>query len=304
MPAAMARQTPPAVHRLPGTREDGRPTRNNGVRLRPQGEGQAMRRICRRLTGSLGLCAVLTTVVVGTTPAPAVTVAANAAADNVIATGAGFDNSNFGSAASFEAGYEWAYGYWGRSLVRFDVSAIPVGSQINSIDLLLHSTFVVGTGNPGDKNLEVYALSAPWDELQSTWNSRLTATPWSVPGGDYGTLLGQFDWSGLAVTGASPGAANDLLMVSILPGAGSQAARDSLIGAWLGGTNYGFLLKNGTEAAAVSLGIRSREDATPTNRPVLLIDYTIPEPAALVLLLCGGGLIALRRRPAGETTGE
>jgi hypothetical protein len=253
--------------------------------------------IFRQWAAGLSVCAVVTGVVVGTAPVvQAVTVSAGAVADNVIATGAGFDNSNFGSAASFEAGYNWTWSYWARSLIRFDVSAIPVGSQVNAIDLVLHSTFVAGTGNPGDKNLEVHEATAPWDELQSTWNSRLTATPWSAPGGDYGTLLGQFDWSGLAVTGGSPGAANDLLTISILPGPGNQAARDALIGAWLGGTNYGFLLKNGTEAAAVSLGLRSREDGTPDNRPVLRVDYTIPEPASALLLLAGGGCLALRRR--------
>ncbi|MDE0936799.1 MAG: DUF4347 domain-containing protein [Mariniblastus sp.] len=71
-----------------------------------------------------------------------------------------------------------------RSLIEFDLGAVPSDVTINSATLSLESlTFPVGFG------VDLYAVTNPWlegtDVEGATWNERLVGINWSTPGGDY-----------------------------------------------------------------------------------------------------------------------
>ncbi len=83
-------------------------------------------------------------------------------------------------------------------LVYWDVSNIPVGSTIQSVDM----TFNV-TSKSGQDNYEIYKMNRVWIENEATWNEYASGQSWQVPGAngtaDRGsTVLGSI---GAPVTG-------------------------------------------------------------------------------------------------------
>ncbi|MBN2432104.1 MAG: DNRLRE domain-containing protein [Acidobacteria bacterium] len=46
------------------------------------------------------------------------------------------------------------------------------------------------TGWQPDQYLDLYRINTPWTESGVTWNSAMSGTPWSTPGGDYDDWLG------------------------------------------------------------------------------------------------------------------
>ena len=68
-----------------------------------------------------------------------------------------------------------------RPILRFDFSAIPAGAVIDDGVFSLYQS--AGFGNPVTTNVQ--AATAAWNELQVTWDNRLTGTPWTTFGGDY-----------------------------------------------------------------------------------------------------------------------
>jgi hypothetical protein len=80
----------------------------------------------------------------------------------------------------------WANGnvpYEGRSLMQFDVTAIPAGSTIVSALLDLYADSTSANGNPGVPNFgntnsaNLMQVTAPWDKNTVTWNTQPSATP-------------------------------------------------------------------------------------------------------------------------------
>lgn len=70
-----------------------------------------------------------------------------------------------------------------RALLKFDThTTIPAGSPIISATL----TLTVHSGSSPSRHLAVYCLPSDFDQYQVTWNSRLTNTRWTTPGGDVG----------------------------------------------------------------------------------------------------------------------
>jgi hypothetical protein len=175
-----------------------------------------------------------------------------------------------------------------RGLLRFDLSAIPAGSTINSITLTLAMT----RSNSGAQDIVVHRALMGWGEGTSNSNAGGTgtgggdgvaATPgdatwffstfssqtWSAPGGDFtagasattsvGTL-GQYTWSGAGLIAD--------------------------VQQWLTNpsTNFGWLLTGNETAAATSKQFDTRESSIPANRPVLTVDYSPRPPTAAVTI--------------------
>jgi PEP-CTERM motif len=148
-----------------------------------------------------------------------------------------------------------------RALMRFDVSAIPVGAIIDSVSLdlnqLRHGT---GTG------------SAP-TAGDATWNFRqFNTAPWTVAGGDFGSV------SGTTTIGITD---NIVYTFSTQPGMVAD------VQSWVNNsaTNFGWLLKASTET--ISRGARefSSREALVNQRPRLVINYTaVPEPSTVACL--------------------
>jgi hypothetical protein len=149
-----------------------------------------------------------------------------------------------------------------RSIVKFNLSAIPAGSKINAAYLQLYY-YSAPLGNPAGRTYNAYRLTEDWTELGSTWNSRDTGVPWTIPGGLWTSEdsassivpLTTNEWMGWIVT--------------------------DIVKDWIenGQPNNGFIIRDpndgvaGTDAAA---RFYTRDNAD--SWPVLTIDYTPIEP--------------------------
>jgi len=174
-----------------------------------------------------------------------------------------------------------------RALLRFDLSALPAGAQIDAATVKV----IVDRAGPGSgaQAASLHRASASWGEGTSfssggggaqatledaTWDYRfygnppaIPRPPWLAPGGDYiaapssTVTLGA---NGPVTWASSAGLVADVQFWAANPGA-----------------NFGWFLI-GPENDAVPRTVRrasSREDAVLANRPVLFIDYTPATPA-------------------------
>lgn len=96
----------------------------------------------------------------------------------------------------------------GHTLLDFNTrSQIPPGARIHSATLELY--LLAADSFPAPAEMSVHAVSQAWEELQVTWDERLTGTAWGTPGGDYqpeaaatATVTGiDGTWYGWDVTG-------------------------------------------------------------------------------------------------------
>jgi hypothetical protein len=219
-----------------------------------------------------------------------------------------------------------------RSLVEFDLAAanIPANATIDSVTMILYLAQVAGSGggsggggNYPSRTFRVYDLQQDWGEGNSgsptaagvggtgqgyarvagdsTWDyafynpANLAAGTWNssgtnLHGGNFSatesgestftvftTLNAPFTWS-------SPGMATDVQN-------------------WLNGTapNYGWLIKSDLEDMPTSfLGFWTKDGAAansnPGIAPSLTINYSVPEPTTLSLVLCGMTSLLFRHR--------
>jgi large repetitive protein len=144
-----------------------------------------------------------------------------------------------------------------RSVIQFDVSEIPANAVISSALLTLVSDIFDAT-----RVYHIFGLTKGWVENTVTWNLADTGDPWDVPGaGD--VILG------------------DPAMFDGLDGPADIDIKFFVSG-WVSGTfpNYGMVIKDSIEdksPPAASSRFCTRDDPTPENRPVLVINYSIPE---------------------------
>ena len=185
-----------------------------------------------------------------------------------------------------------------RALLSFDLSDIPQGSSINSVELSLYMSRTITSPLP----MTVHRVTSPWGEGptdapgeegggapvlpgDATWTHSLyDDTAWQSPGGDFINLpsatrivgnVGYYRWS-------SQGLISDIQDWISNPAA-----------------NHGWLLRGFEETGIDTTAKRfdSRENPDPTHRPTLVIDYT-PVPAPGSLLISVVALAALcRGRP-------
>ncbi|MBK9128461.1 MAG: DNRLRE domain-containing protein [Phycisphaerales bacterium] len=187
-----------------------------------------------------------------------------------------------------------------RAVIAFDLSSIPAGSTINSVELRLfmNKTRVAGAA------VRVHRLLGDWGEGASdadgeegaggpaapgdaTWIHRFYDTQfWSGPGGDFAaspsatttvTFLGSYNWSG-------PG------MVADVQG-------------WLDnpGSNFGWILI-GPENVQSAKRFSSRESLVASDRPRLTVNFTPPPVGACCL--AGGSCLALTQSACINQGGE
>ncbi len=259
-------------------------------------------------------------------PAAAVTLPLEPAADNVMSQ----DNEGYASGVG-------AYLFVGatasgarRSLLRFDLSAIPAGSFVQSVTF----RFTVDTSarNSGNTALTLQRVTADWGEGTSnggtggglvpaspgdaTWLSRLHGSPpaiprvsWQQPGGDF--------FGGMTAALPLPGNGTFVIPSSPALVADVQSWVDSPAG------NFGWILRGEEAESYTARRLLSRHAGDSGSRPLLTVVYTPPDhgggppgggggggpharvplpPAALALLafvLAGLGAIAQRhQRPA------
>jgi spore coat protein A len=173
-----------------------------------------------------------------------------------------------------------------RALVRFDFSAIPPGSIINSVSLKLYMSRTTS----GLTTVTAHRLTASWGEGNSigtggqggggavtpndaTWIHRFwDNTFWSTPGGDFV---------------AAPSAAVGVSGTGSYTWSGAGLVAD--VQAWVNtpASNFGWLLQGDeTPDIRTSKRFETHESATPSQRPALIINFT---PSFATGACCIGG---------------
>jgi hypothetical protein len=173
-----------------------------------------------------------------------------------------------------------------RATIAFDLAAsIPADATITGATLRL---FLESAGqNAGGTSVSLHELAADWGEGTSkgivgnpgsastgdaTWLHRFYSTTfWSQPGGDFDTMPSAtttiefptrfYEWTGA-------GLLEDVQGWLVNPAA-----------------NFGWILMGEEGDVITALRFDSRESTIPTNRPQLVVSYTVPEPSSVALLI-------------------
>ncbi|MFC1507347.1 DNRLRE domain-containing protein [Thermoproteota archaeon] len=150
-----------------------------------------------------------------------------------------------------------------RSLVKFDLSLIPLGSTINTASLMLYNGGRSGD-DPAGRTFTAYRITNDWVETQATWNSYRTGSSWDTAGGDFST------------DGASS---------TTVPSSMGWMTWDvtAVVKAWIEGgqPNYGFLIRDLNEVLqdpGFGVNFDSKESIFTDWRPILEIDWSESAP--------------------------
>jgi len=156
--------------------------------------------------------------------------------------------------------------YVRRALLKFDTqNTIPANSQIASAKL----TVTVAGGNGDTRQISAYRISNSYEEVESTWKVRKSATAWSSAGGDYAEK-----WAAASVT-SSVGSRVSFDVTSLVQNA---------VNGKFGSSRYTriALLDNGTASKDSYKQYYSDDTPDASVRPVLTVTYgasAAPAPA-------------------------
>lgn len=187
-------------------------------------------------------------------------------------------NNNFGGDTHASAGRDGnSGGNVRRTLLLFDIGAIPAGSTINSATLNL-SVVITPIGGGVNSSFELHRLTLPWVEGNKTgnngssassdevtWNNRAhNTTPWS------GGLGAEGDYE-LNASASTAVAGNGSYRWS-----SAQLTAD--VQNWLNNPNqnFGWLLLSDNEVNNFTVRAFGTREATSDDHPSLEIDYTPP----------------------------
>ena len=161
-----------------------------------------------------------------------------------------------------------------RALIRFDLSSIPAGSTITSVQLRMY----MSQGSSGTRIHSMHRMTASWGEAGSfsfggagapaqsgdaTWVHRFwPGTPWATPGGDFvSAASASQSVSGVAwyVWGSTPGLVAD-------------------VQAWLGtpASNFGWMLRGEESVIQTSKRFDSRQSSNAGTKPQLIVIFSPP----------------------------
>ncbi len=163
--------------------------------------------------------------------------------------------TNFGTANSLQSDTIEA------TLLKWDVGSIPPGSIVSS------ATITVRVANPSTQVYEIYEVLRNWVETQATWIVFATGQSWAVAG-----ALGALD-RGSTVLGTITGGSGSVSIIL-------NASGVSLVQSWVNtpASNFGITIQDYSNTDGIHL--RSREAATATDHPELIVSYTPPDTTA------------------------
>jgi hypothetical protein len=148
-------------------------------------------------------------------------------------------------------------------LLRWDVSAIPAGSTVESVKLSFYVT------NPTTEVFEIYQLKRDWNEGQATWKAFNSGENWQMVGAQ-----GSED-RGSTVLGTLTASAAGTRTVSL------YKAGVAVVQSWVDNpdNNLGLTIQDYAHTSN-AVGISSSEAAILGQRPRLFITYRPPGAAA------------------------
>ena len=166
--------------------------------------------------------------------------------------------TNYGTSATMEATY-WAAGDSTNFLIKWDLSSIPAGSTINSVQIDIIQSGVVGADV-----ISCHRLLRNWVVSEATWNIYSTGNSWSTAGGSNDLDRSSTVSASLSV-GDTTGTKSWLTTAQLV----------SDVQNFVDGTqsNYGWWFTSAQNGSHYHI-FRSSNDATATNRPKITIDYT------------------------------
>jgi hypothetical protein len=140
------------------------------------------------------------------------------------------------------------------SLLRWDLSSIPAGSEVSSVSINLNVT------NASNQTYQLYEINRAWVEQAATWLLYASGSSWEVAG-----AKGSLD------RGAQVGT-----ITPRITGKQSSPISASVVQRWIEdpSSNQGLIVANTTNTDAFDFS--SREAATVGNRPQLQVTYTAP----------------------------
>ncbi|MBM4428909.1 MAG: DNRLRE domain-containing protein, partial [Chloroflexi bacterium] len=168
-------------------------------------------------------------------------------------------------APQFQVGYRQQYA----GIIRFNLSAIPAGSEIVQASLQLYATGWSGA----DLTIEAYAILRHVSICQANWNRAASGNPWASPGCN-NTLTDRRSTleSSLTTSGINRWYSLDV----------QNVAQD-----WVDGTltNNGLLLRGASSISTASFYFASAQYGTTSLRPKLTVTYrssgaVTPSPTA------------------------
>jgi hypothetical protein len=202
------------------------------------------------------------------------------------------------------------------SLLLFDdiATLIGAGFQINSATLSLRINETVSPATA--EQIGVFSVTRPWTEgigtgssgntpFGATWNSALREGNDGIGEGEPGDGDGPVQWTnaGGDFFGTTGVQATNPFATGAVDGNNYTFNVTNLVTAWYDGTiaNHGLALTPLTADAMIfsRVSYRTSDEAMPGGTgsfPRLEIDYTVPEPAAC-LLLATAAVVCGRRRP-------
>ena len=171
--------------------------------------------------------------------------------------------TNYGSTLDIELDGDSDKG----GLMYWDLSTIPAGSIVTSVEIIAHVI------NVSTSQYHIYESKRPWVEDSATWDIFTTGQPWESAGAQGAsdidaTILGSFS-SGTTGVQSFP----------------LNSAGNAVVQGWVADppTNLGFVIQNYTPTNGLDLD--TREVTTVANRPAISITYyaagaAIPPTAA------------------------
>ncbi|MFH1649780.1 MAG: DNRLRE domain-containing protein [Candidatus Woesearchaeota archaeon] len=153
-------------------------------------------------------------------------------------------NSIFGF---FEVWYR-ADGMTEKGLVRFDISSLPVGREIQSANLFMYQSHADVTNLPGIAPVQVYKVLKSWNPEYVTWNCR------NDPEGDGCSPVDAWTVSGLGVGDRD----SSYSEIQIIPESWNSWNVTELVRDWYAGeSNYGFLVETTTGISQCISGVEN-----------------------------------------------
>jgi len=180
--------------------------------------------------------------------------------------------TNYGTTSGFDVGEKNAApNNTRRTLIQFDLSAISSGSIISSGVL---SIWQYGEFSDNTRTARVYRLLQAWTEAGATWNTYDGISNWGTAGANNTTTDREATEIGSRSFTATEAAGEKQFT---LDGAGADYAElEAMCGSVPAFTNNGFLIKMDTEVDDKQ-DFRSSDYGTASERPKLVITYTIPQ---------------------------